>query len=325
MSFGAAGKTSKFNISSFVGETIKNSDENIIVEIPTDKLKPYKNGHQPFRMYTEDKLKDMMESIKTAGLLEAVLVRKKEESEDEYEILAGHNRVKACQRLGMPTVKCRILSGLSEAQATLVMTDTNLIQRGELLPSERSAAYIEQQNALKDLGVKNSVGALAEQYGENRKTISRYLSLGNLHSELMESVDEGKINVNAGAVLATISKEGQEELADYLSRNPKAKLTESAATNLKAQLKDNDEQAAEIISSAFEKKEKETVKPFVIKLQSNIEGILEIPKDKLGEFLYFALQHSEWQEEFSNLQDSCENEEDTEEFEENEDFEEEEM
>lgn len=323
MSFGNAAKTSKFNISSLVGETIKNSSN--IIEIPVDKLKPFNNGRQPFRMYTSDKMNELMESIKTSGLLQPILVWDK--GDEDYEILAGHNRVKACKELGMETVKSIPLKGLTEEQARLVVTDTNLCQRTELLPSERTAAYKMQRDALKALGVRNAIEAVSEQYGESRKTISRYLSLGNLHSELMESVDEGKIQINAGAVIATISEKGQEELADYLSRNPKTKLTEAAATKLKSALENNDDRAAEIISKAFEKKE--TNKPFTVKLQADIEDILDISKDMVGEFLYFALQHREWQEEFSNLQYRSEEEdmedleEDTEDFDEEADFEEE--
>lgn len=308
MSFGAAAKTSKFSITSFVGDTIKNSDN--IVEIPVDQLKPFNNGQQPFRMYTSDKMKELMESIKVNGLLQPILVWDK--GDNGYEILAGHNRAKACRDLGMATVKSIPLRGLTQEQASLVVTDTNLYQRAELLPSERTAAYQMQKDALKRLGIRNAIEAVAEQYGENRKTISRYLSLGSLHSELMESVDEGKINVNAGAVLSAISKEGQEELADFLARNPKSKITEAMAASLKAQLKDNDEQAAEIIAKAFEKKK--VIKPFTIKVQPDIEDILDISKDKLSEFLYFALQHSGWQEEFIRLTDSSISENDEEKF-----------
>ena len=323
MSFGNTAKASKFNISSFVGETIKDSSD--IIEIPVDKLKPFNNGRQPFRMYTSDKMNELMESIKTSGLLQPILVWDK--GDEDYEILAGHNRVKACKELGMEMVRSIPLKGLTEEQARLVVTDTNLCQRTELLPSERTAAYKMQRDALKALGVRNAIEAVSEQYGESRKTISRYLSLGNLHSELMESVDEGKIQINAGAVIATISEKGQEELADYLSQNPKTKLTEAAASKLKSALENNDDRAAEIISKAFEKKE--TNKPFTIKLQADIEDILDISKDMVGDFLYFALQHKEWQEEFSNLQyrseeeDTEELDEDTENFEEDEDFDEE--
>lgn len=213
-------------------------------------------------------------------------------------------------------------------QAKLVVTDTNLCQRAELLPSERTAAYKMQRDALKALGVKNAIEAVSEQYGESRKTISRYLSLDNLHSELMESVDEGKIQINAGAVIATISKKGQDELADYISHNPKVKLTEAAASKLKSALENNDDRAAEIISKAFEKRKNDTV--FTVKLQTtDIEDILKISKEELGKFLFFALQHSGWQEEFSDTQSQIDcqaNEEDTEDaenFQEDDYFEEE--
>lgn len=298
VSFGATAKPSKFNISSFVGEAVKDSRN--IIEIPIEKLKPFNNGHQPFRMYTSDKLKELMESIKTSGLLQPVLVWDK--GNDEYEILAGHNRVKACKELGMQSVKSIPLKGLTKEQASLVVTDTNLCQRTEMLPSERAAAYQMQKEALKAIGVRNAVEAVSEQYGENRKTISRYLSLGSLNSELMESVDEGKINVNAGAVLSAISEEGQEALADYLRQNPKTKLTEAVAANLKTLLKDKDEQVAEVISKAFEKKE--NPKPITVKLSSDTKDILDFSEDKLSEFLFFALQHSDWQKEFIDTQNS---------------------
>ncbi len=299
MSFGATAGTSKFKISAFYGD--KAIKENDTVNLPIEKLKPYNNGHQPFRMYTSDEKQELMESIKVSGLLQPIIVRPNPNKDGEtYEILAGHNRTEACRALGMDTIKSIVCNDLTDAQAMLIVTDTNLCQRKNQLPSDRAAAYKMQREALKEMGIKNAVEAVSEQYGESRKTISRYLSLNNLHSELMESVDEGKIHINAGAVIATISEKGQEELADYLSRNPKTKLTEAAATKLKSALENNDDQASEIISKAFEKKE--TNKPFTVKLQADIDDILDISKDMVGEFLYFALQHREWQEEFSNLQ-----------------------
>lgn len=322
MSFGAQAKTSKFNILSFVGNTADNIDN--IIEIPIDRLKPFNNGRQPFRMYTREKMNELMESIKTSGLLQPILVWDK--GDGNYEILAGHNRVRACKELGMKTVKSIPLKGLTEEQAMLVVTDTNLCQRTELLPSERTAAYKMQRDALKAIGVRNAIEAVSEQYGESRKTISRYLSLDNLQSELMESVDEGKIQINAGAILSTISPKGQEELVEFLSQNPKTKLTESAASKLKTALENNDDRAAEIVANAFEKR---TVKDkaITVKLETDVEDILKISKDLLGQFLFFALQHSDWQEEFSDLQrrDSFQEETDTEDVEENsdEDFDEE--
>lgn len=73
MSFGAAAKTSKFKLSSFVGETTAKDNDNI-VEIPINKLKPFNSGRQPFRMYTSDKMNELMESIRASGLLQPILV-----------------------------------------------------------------------------------------------------------------------------------------------------------------------------------------------------------------------------------------------------------
>lgn len=284
---GISEKSSKFSISTFLGDISGGN----IQELDIDSLLPYRGGRQPFSMYSDEKLAELADSIRVNGLLQPILVRPVEDG--KYEILAGHNRVESCKLAGLKKAKSIILENLTEEQASLVVTDTNLCQREKINPSERAAAYAMQQSALEKMGVSASA-AMAEQYGESQKTVLRYIKLSKLSPSLLKAVDEGQVTVNAGAIMSQLPQEGQEEIAEYLKENPKKKVSETIAARIIKQTKGD--------SDYTESKRSNVNQTISIKLHRDmIENSLEMPQEKLTDFFLFCLQNRDLQQKFLNL------------------------
>jgi|GEM_PF-583393 len=176
---------------------------------------------QPFHAYGSDKLSQLADSIRENGQQQPCIVRK---IDNKYIILAGRNRKRACELAGCK-VKC-IVRECTDAEADLILTDTNLYQRHELLPSELAHAYKMQKAAYEARGEKKSTAAIADTYGETIKTIQRYIKLADLNDNLLAFVDSGRIPVMAGVMLTdTIHPDNQERLANYLQSNSSQKVS----------------------------------------------------------------------------------------------------
>ena len=109
--------------------------------IPLDQIKPFHD--HPFRLYEGDRLQDMVESVRTHGILSAVIVQKQDGG---YEMLAGHNRLNAAKIGGLAEIPAIVKTGLTEEEAYVYVIETNLIQRSfsELLPSEKAVVLSER-------------------------------------------------------------------------------------------------------------------------------------------------------------------------------------
>ncbi|WOC32912.1 ParB/RepB/Spo0J family partition protein [Caproicibacterium argilliputei] len=183
---------------------------------------------QPFHAYGSDKLSQLADSIRENGQQQPCIVRK---IDNKYIILAGRNRKRACELAGCK-VKC-IVRECTDAEADLILTDTNLYQRHELLPSELAHAYKMQKAAYEARGEKKSTAAIADTYGETIKTIQRYIKLADLNRNLLAFVDSGRIPVMAGVMLTDTTYPGnQQRLADYLINNPSQKVSLKQAEGL---------------------------------------------------------------------------------------------
>lgn len=199
--------------------------------IPLDSLSDWEN--QPFKPYTDEALEILAASISENGLLSPIVVMR---DGDKYKILAGHNRARACRKLGWKDINA-IVKDVDEQHANLIMVDTNLCQRQSLAPSELIAAYKIQFNTLFELGGKNAYGvksALAERYGVSRQTITKYIKCANLNNQLIEMLDSGRFSVKAATYLSDLSNGNQEMIADWLSEHSEATVSEPAAQALAA-------------------------------------------------------------------------------------------
>lgn len=260
-----------------------------------DDLVPFKN--HPFKLYEGQRLSDMVESIKHHGVIVPIVVRK---INDKFEILSGHNRVNAAKLAGLTEVPSIVKEGLTEEEATLIVTETNLMQRSftDLAHSERATVIATRHNAMKNQGVRNDLleeieklskapdlaedetcgpmdhklktrDKLGEEYGLSPRSITRYIRLNHLNGELKNLVDEGKIAMRAGVDLSYLNKDTQEMVEAIISENT-FKVDMKKASMIRAFDKSgklNWDTAKAIISGEINKKEVKA-KPF--KLQPTI-------------------------------------------------------
>ena len=194
-------------------------------EMPLSDLHPFE-GH-PFKVLDDELMEQTVESIKQIGVVSPLIVRP--DPEGGYEILSGHRRLHAAQLAGLETVPV-IVKEMDDDAAIIFMVDSNL-QRESLLPSERAFAYKMKLEAMKHQGErsdltcaqvghksdgKKSRDILAEQVGQSRNQIQRYIRLTELIPELLDMVDEKKIALNPAYELSFLKKEEQRDLLDAM-------------------------------------------------------------------------------------------------------------
>lgn len=181
----------------------------------------------PFKVAENEELFELAQSIKEQGVLIPAIVRPKENG--RYEMIAGHRRKRASELAELSTLRC-IVSDLDNDAATIIMVDTNLRQRQQILPSEKAKAYRMRADALNHrgkrsdltlvpVGLKFSREQLAEETGESQTQIQRYMRLNNLVSELLEFVDEGKIGLRPAVELSYLDEERQRDVVDMIDES----------------------------------------------------------------------------------------------------------
>ena len=196
--------------------------QEVIENIPLEKLKPFPN--HPFKIREDEAMMETVESVKSFGVLQPAIVRKTKEG--EYEILSGHRRKRACELAGRKTMPV-IVRELSDDAAVIFMVDSNL-QRENILPSERAAAYKMKLDAMKRQGMRTdltstqlvpklkSSEALGQENNESRETVRRYIRLTELQPELMKMVDEKKIAFTPAVELSYLKPDEQRMLIDTI-------------------------------------------------------------------------------------------------------------
>lgn len=156
-------------------EDLADSSESQVVEIPIEDLYEFKN--HPFKVIDDEKMYELVDSVKDKGVIDAIKVRVRPEG--GYEIISGHRRRRACELAELKTIPAEILN-LSDEEATIYMVDLN-IQREKLLISEKARAYAMKYHAQKHQGVKgNTLDALKKESGDSPKTIQRLVYLARL-------------------------------------------------------------------------------------------------------------------------------------------------
>ena len=196
-----------------------------IVEIPLSELHPFKD--HPFKVIDNEAMFDTAESIKQYGVLVPAIARPREDG--GYELVSGHRRKRACELASLETMPV-IIRKLDDDAATIIMVDSNL-QRENILPSERAFAYKMKLSAMKQQGQRNDLTCsqvgnklpgkksseiLAEQVGESKNQIFRYIHLTELIPELLSMVDEKKIAFNPAVELSYLKSDEQLLLIDAM-------------------------------------------------------------------------------------------------------------
>ena len=197
-----------------------------IYEIPLSQIDDFPD--HPYRVLDDEDMEDLMESIKERGVITPAMVRKKDDG--RYEIISGHRRKHACERLGLLALRCEVVD-VNRDEAIILMVDSNS-QRTEIAPTDKGRAYKMRLEAMKRLPGRpskdnsapvgsNLIGTrsndeLAEEVGESHTQIQRYIRLTNLVPELQQFVDEGKIKMRPAVELSYLDEEVQRDVVDRI-------------------------------------------------------------------------------------------------------------
>ncbi|MBQ2875968.1 MAG: ParB/RepB/Spo0J family partition protein [Clostridia bacterium] len=200
--------------------------KNILIE----KLHAFEN--HPYKVQDNEEMERLSESISEHGVLSPIIVRPKENTEDEYEIISGHRRVMASKKAGMTEVPALIVS-LDRDAAAIVLVDSNL-HREHILPSEKAFAYKMKADAMAHQGWRSDLTSgqlvpksddnrttamIGEDMGDSYKTVQRYIRLTNLISEILEYVDEGRISFTPAVELSYLNEQEQYDLLEQMEIN----------------------------------------------------------------------------------------------------------
>ena len=192
-----------------------------IFDIPLSEIDDFP-GH-PYRVLDDEDMQNLMESIKDRGVITPAMVRKKDDG--RYEMISGHRRKHASERLGLETLRCEVVE-VSRDEAIILMVDSNA-QRSVILPCDKGRAYkmkleaIKRQGQRTDLtsrpvGEKLSVAELAEDAGDSERQIHRYIRLTYLVDELQDFVDKGQMKMRPAVELSYLDEETQRDIVDRI-------------------------------------------------------------------------------------------------------------
>ncbi len=192
-------------------------------KIEIELLKPFPN--HKFKLYTGKRLEDMIESIEQYGVIVPIVVWK---NENDFIILSGHNRVEACKKLGLDEIPCVIKEDLTMEEATLIVTETNFMQRSfsDLSHSERAYTLEQHYKALKCQGKRNdllqeignlmkngtekseyNIEKVGNEYSLSKNTVARYMRLAKLNEDLLYKVDDETLPIRVGYNISFIEDE----------------------------------------------------------------------------------------------------------------------
>ena len=185
--------------------------------LPISKLDPF-DGH-PFKVVDNEEMDQLVWSILTQGLLTPLVVRPLDNG--EYEVVSGHRRLHACKKAGIETVPA-LITEMDRDAAAIALVDSNL-HREKILPSEKAFAYKLKLEALKHQGTSSQVGTklrsdemIAQQTGDSRNQVQRYIRLTNLIPGILQKVDEGRIALTPAVELSYLTETEQADLLETM-------------------------------------------------------------------------------------------------------------
>lgn len=191
----------------------------------------------PFKVLDDDKMSDLVESIRVNGVLSPVLLRP--DGEDSYEMISGHRRMHAAKIVGLEMIPA-IVREMSDDEAIVYMVDSN-IQREELLPSEKAFAFKMKLDAMRRQGKRTDLTSdqnvqksetsrdtIAKEFGVSGPQISRFIRLTELIPELLDLVDSKRLQMTAAVEISYISEEIQSWICEYIHENGSVKQNQIA-------------------------------------------------------------------------------------------------
>lgn len=201
---------------------------------------PFKD--HPFKVVDDEKMDELVESIRTNGVLTPVLIRPR--SEGGYEMVSGHRRLHAAEKAGLDKIPS-IIKEMSDDEAVIAMVDSN-VQREEILPSERAWSFKMKMDALRNQGARSDLTSrhevekssskeswsselVGKEAGMGGRQVQRYICLTNLIPDLLDLVDQKKFPMSMGVDASKFNEEVQGWLLDYYKTNGKITLKQMAA------------------------------------------------------------------------------------------------
>ena len=237
-----------------------------VQQIPIDALHPFTN--HPFKVLDDEAMTRTVESIAQYGVLAPLIARPRPEG--GYEIISGHRRQYAAKLAGLDTLPV-IVRKMSDDAAVILMVDSNL-QREHILPSERAFAYKMKLEALKNQGARSdltsdqvgqklwSVEQVANDAGESKTQIQRFIRLTNLIPELLDMVDEKKIAFNPAVELSYLDESQQRDFLEAMEDTQNApSLSQAQQLKKLAQQREFSYEKAFDVMGQEKKNEKDTV------------------------------------------------------------------
>ena len=194
-----------------------------IFDIPLSEIDDFPD--HPYRVLDDEDMQNLMESIKDRGVITPAMVRKKDDG--RYEMISGHRRKHASERLGLETLRCEVVE-VSRDEAIILMVDSNS-QRSEIAPSDKGKAYKMKLEAIKRQGQRTDLTSdpvgpklersnteLAEESGDSTTQIKRYIRLTYLVDELQDFVDKGQMKMRPAVELSYLDEETQRDIVDRI-------------------------------------------------------------------------------------------------------------
>lgn len=227
-----------------VGQKIKMTSVDELLGVPSTEgtvdldvmmIFPFKN--HPFKVFDDEKMAELVDSVKLNGILSPVIVR--HDGEGSYEMISGHRRLHAAKKAGLRKIPA-IIKDMTDDDAIIYMVDSNL-QREELLPSEKAFSYKMKMDAMKRQGQRNDLTSsqngtksrtadeLGKMTGDSRNSIHRYIRLTELIPEVLDLVDDKRLPLNTGVEISYFTRQIQKWFMEYCMENRIPKWNEVAA------------------------------------------------------------------------------------------------
>lgn len=270
-----------------------------LTEIPLEKIRDFPD--HPYQVKDDENMTELVESVKTYGLLQPVLVRPLEDG--TFEMVPGHRRKRAFELAGIEKIPTRVKE-LTRDEAILMMVDSNL-QRDEILPSEKAKAYKMRMDALKRQGQRTELTSrplvdksdarragelVSEAVGESERSIQRYVRLTELTPELLTLVDEKRIVLRPAVELSYLPKEAQDWIAESIEY---CEATPSHAQTIKMRkFAEEGKLTQEVVESIMEE-EKPNQRQRPVFRDKRIANLIPqtIPLDKQSDYVVKALEY----------------------------------
>lgn len=263
------------------------------VSIPLEKIRPFE-GH-PYKVIDNEEMNALIESIQEQGILSPLIVRPLENTEDEYELISGHRRLRAAQKAGAKNVPVFIYA-VSRDEAAIMLVDSNL-HREHILPSEKAFAYKLKLEALKHQGKTStqlvsklrSDEKVGSENDESRETVRRFIRLTYLIPELLDLVDEGRIALTPAVELSYLTEEQQYSLLGTIEVEDRTPSLSQAVRFKK--LSQAGQLTDELIDSIMQEEKANQREMFRIPMERLQKALPDLKPSQVEDFIIKAIIH----------------------------------